>query len=270
MKRNLILAFAAFLPIVIASNCGRLPDDSPSPAHLWKPKEGTSYVGEFPQEIIWLKDGAEMVLVPAGEFLYGEHKETRSLPSFCIDKYPVTNERYRRFVKATGHPPPYTDAETTRPFNWKGDNYPKGKARYPVVLVDWHDAAAFCKWAGKTLPTDEQWEKAARGTDGRAYPWGEEFDEKKCNCWLTGIETITPVDRFPNGASPYGCFDMAGNVWQWTSTRKNGRCMARGGSYLTGDVYVRCYTTTDSQPWADPNWKKINGGLRSCYVLPPE
>ncbi len=267
MKRSLILAFAFLIVTLTAFNCRRSSDHSPSPAQLWKPKEGTSYTGGLPNEIIWLKDGAEMVLVPAGEFLYGEEKETRGLTSFYMDKYPVTNERYRKFVRATGHNAPYLDEMAAKPFNWRRDRYLKGKEKYPVVLVDWHDAAAFSRWAGKTLPTEEQWEKAARGTDGRAYPWGEEFDEKKCNCWLTGIETVTSADRFPSGASPYGCLDMAGNVWEWTSTRRNGLYVLRGGSFFEGDVFVRCHTTKALRPWAKPHSKKVNGGFRSCYVL---
>jgi len=268
VKRNLVLAFSFLILIPTVFNCRRTSDVSARPGQLWKPKEGTSETGGFPDEIIWLKDGAEMVLVASGEFLYGEQKEPRTLASFYMDKYPVTNERYHKFIKATGHRAPYLDEAVARPFNWKRSKHPKGKEKCPVVLVDWYDAAAFCRWAGKTLPTEEQWEKTARGTDGRAYPWGDEFDEKKCNSWLTGVETITPVDRFVSGASPYGCLDMAGNVWEWTSTRKNGLYVLRGGSFFEGDVFVRCYTTDKFRPWARPDSKKVNGGFRSCYILP--
>jgi formylglycine-generating enzyme required for sulfatase activity len=223
----------------------------------------------MPREIVWLKDGAEMVLVPGGDFLYGENKETKTLDAFYMDKYPVTNERYQKFVKATGHKAPYLDKEWAKPYNWKRrlfvfkrTGYPRGKGEYPVVLVDWNDAMAFCEWAGKSLPTEEQWEKAARGTDGRLYPWGDEFDEKKCNCFLTRIEKPTPVDKFPNGASPYGCVDMAGNVWEWTSSPKEAGYVMRGGSYFEGDVRVRSYI----RPWGIPELKGLNCGFRACYV----
>jgi formylglycine-generating enzyme required for sulfatase activity len=215
-----------------------------------------------------MKDGAEMVLVPAGEFMYGENKEKRELDAFYMDKYPVTNERYRKFVRATGHRVPYLDQKEASPFCWKGKDFPKGKAKYPVVLVDWHDAAAFCAWAGKTLPSEEQWEKAARGTDGRSFPWGDEFDENKCNCWLTGIRDVTPVDKFPQGASPYGCQDMSGNVWEWTNSPRRLGYEVRGGSYFEGDVRVRCYVSDDFRPWPRAEVKGRNCGFRCCYVPP--
>ncbi len=155
-----------------------------------------------------------MVYVPAGPFTMGsddwwpksqpEHK--RSLKGFYIDKYEVTNRRYAAFLKATGH---------SAPPNWAGGRIPEGKADHPVTFVDWYDADAFCRWEGKHLPYEDQWEKAARGTDGRAFPWGNRFSRKKANTPQFGFGNTMAVGSFPDGVSPYGAYDMAGNVWEW-------------------------------------------------------
>lgn len=155
-------------------------------------------------------DGAEMVLVPAGEFWMGSDTEGDAdekprhrvwLDGFYIDKYEVTNALYRRFLEATGHHAPryWNDAK------WNG-------VSQPVVGVNWYNAGAYCKWAGKRLPTEAEWEKAARGIDGRKYPWGDQWDWSRANSG--GTKTV-PVGSYPSGASPYGALDMAGNAWEW-------------------------------------------------------
>ncbi|MBN1954325.1 MAG: SUMF1/EgtB/PvdO family nonheme iron enzyme [Anaerolineae bacterium] len=178
------------------------------------------------------RDGKEIVRVPAGPFLYGDKKEMQELPEFWIDRTPVTNAEYARFVQDTGHAPPE---------HWKAKTPPKEIADRPVVNVSWHDAVAYAKWAGKRLPTEEEWEKAARGTDGRVYPWGDEFDNDKCNTRESGIGATTAVGRYsPQGDSPYGCVDMAGNVWEWTaSDHEWGDKVLRGGSWFDGPDYAR-------------------------------
>lgn len=159
----------------------------------------------------------EMVYIPAGEFIMGsddwwpksqpEHK--RYLKAFYIDKYEVTNGRYKRFIDATGRTPPA---------HWIDGKIPEGREKHPVVFVSWFDANNFCRWEGKRLPTEAEWEKAARGTDGRTFPWGNEFDAKKGNMPQLGVGDTMPVGSFPEGKSPYGVYDMAGNVFEWTAS----------------------------------------------------
>jgi len=180
------------------------------------------------------KDGKEMVRVPAGKFLYGDDKREVELPEFWIDKAPVTNAEYARFVAETGHEPPR---------HWNGKTPPKKIADHPVVYVTWNDATAYAKWAGGRLPTEEEWEKAARGTDGREYPWGE-WTEDHCNSEEAGLGDTTPVGQYsPQGDSPYGCVDMAGNVWEWTTSEwepGDERRVVRGGLWSGNQWLARC------------------------------
>jgi serine/threonine-protein kinase len=162
------------------------------------------------ETIILEKDGKEMVRVPAGEFEYGNMLKEKHLDEFWIDKTGVTNAEYARFVQATGHEPPP---------HWSGQTPPAEIADHPVIYVFWDDAAAYANWAGKRLPTQEEWEKAARGTDGQNYPWGDQKpDEELCN-FNRNVGGTTPVGKYsPQGDSPYGCADMSGNVWEWTDS----------------------------------------------------
>ncbi len=253
---------ALLLLLAAVPDCRRTADEPSSSGPLWTPKEGTSYIESLPREIIWLKDGAEMVLVAPGEFLFGKNKEKMTLDSFYIDKFPLTNERYRKFVKATRHKAPFVKEDWAKSLNWRRNNYPKGRANHPAVLVSLTDAVAYCKWAGKKLPTEEQWEKAARGSDGRIYPWGNDFDEKKCNTHFSGIGDTTPVGRYPDGVSPYGCYDMAGNVWEWTVSRIG--AVVRGGSFFDGDAEARCDMRVRAQSPMDTKCNNI--GFRSRWT----
>jgi formylglycine-generating enzyme required for sulfatase activity len=171
----------------------------------------------------------EMILIPAGEFLMGSDPEidqyaveyeqpqhTVYLPDYYIAKTPVTNAQYAVFVKETNH---------SQPDHWKKGQPPRDKQGHPVVDVSWQDAVAYCYWltkkTGRTyqLPTEAEWEKAARGTDGRIYPWGNQWDAKRCNTDESGKDGTTPVRAYPDGASPYGLLDIAGNVWEWCATK---------------------------------------------------
>lgn len=157
-----------------------------------------------------------MAYIPAGEFTMGsndwwpksqpEHK--RFLNAFFIDKFEVTNKRYKRFVDAI---------KRTPPAHWIDEGFPKDRANHPVIFVSWHDANDFCRWEGNRLPTEAEWEKAARGTDKRTFPWGDKFDPKRGNMPQYGKKDSMPVGSFEDGKSPYGVYDMAGNVWEWTS-----------------------------------------------------
>jgi ribose/xylose/arabinose/galactoside ABC-type transport system permease subunit/formylglycine-generating enzyme required for sulfatase activity len=162
-----------------------------------------------------------MIEIPAGPFTMGSdtgaEDETPAhevdLPAFEIDKFEVTNADFAQFVKATGY---QTDAEKEgRTKNWRG--VAEGKDNHPVIFVSWNDATAYCQWVGKRLPTESEWEKAARGTDGRVYPWGDDWDPSKANVKETGLRGTACVGSFGAGASPYGVEDMTGNVWEWTA-----------------------------------------------------
>lgn len=174
-----------------------------------KKREG----GSGGKNIKELKDKADMVYVEEGEFIMGSERMADESPAheayaeaFYIDKYEVTNERYEKFLKETGH---------RKPLHWISGTYPEGKGNHPVLFVSWFDAFDYCKWAGKRLPTEAEWEKAARGTDGRNFPWGDSLDPKKANMPISKIGDTTPVGSFEEGKSPYGAYDMAGNVYEW-------------------------------------------------------
>ena len=176
------------------------------------------------------KDGYEMALIPRGKAIFGAGPDDpyflesaadrekpqfkADLPEFYLGRYCVTNEQYFKFVQETGHrPPDQADMETPV---WRNGKYPAEKAKHPVVCVSWHDAKAYCVWAGLGLPTELQWEKAARGFDGRIYPWGNEWDGKKLRNYSNkGLETACAVDDYPEGTSVFGTFNMSGNVWEW-------------------------------------------------------
>jgi formylglycine-generating enzyme required for sulfatase activity len=226
----------------------------------------------------------EFIQIPAGEFLMGsdsekdhlapnyEQPQSRlKLSQFYIGKYPVTNEQFATFL------------ETRLPVERllaSSSSYPPGREKHPAVEVTWHDAEAFCKWLATImgcpvrLPSEAEWEKAARGTDGRQYPWGKEFLRGHSNCQEAGTGDTTEVDAFPKGVSPYGVFDMSGNIWEWTlslwgaSQRKpdygypyhatDGRenldspdsvlRVVRGGSFRGDSSHARCTSRNGGYP----------------------
>jgi formylglycine-generating enzyme required for sulfatase activity len=180
-------------------------------------------------------DGRPMVRVPAGEFLWGPDRQKLSLPEFFIDRFPVTNAEYRKFVESSGAP---------EPSHWRRGTWPEGKADHPVVHVTWENAEAYARWAGKRLPSEEEWEKAARGTDGRVWPWGNIFDPAKCNTNESGLWDTTPVGKHsPEGDSPYGVVDVAGNVWEWIGGKPSPlRMPLRGGDWLDGKEEAQTFS----------------------------
>ena len=190
-----------------------------------------------------------MVLIPEGLFLMGSTKQDidklleldrnietvrldNEIPqrevfmsAYLIDKYPVTNAEYKKFIESDGYGQKvfWSDAgwqyiSQSHPLeNGDTDVILNGEGDCPAVNVSWYEAEAFAKWAEKRLPTEAEWEKAARGTGGRMYPWGNTFEKINLNCSESKNEKPAPVTKYPQGQSPYGCFDMAGNVWEWTA-----------------------------------------------------
>jgi formylglycine-generating enzyme required for sulfatase activity len=161
-------------------------------------------------------DGASMVYVPAGEFTMGDSVGFGSGPphqvylnEFWIDRFEVTNALYKKCADAGKCQPPSQTKSNTRDSYYGNSQYDN----YPVIYVSWNDANTYCTWAGKRLPTEAEWEKAARGIDARLYPWGN--DDKKIETRIGG-DTM-PVGSYPDTASPYGALDMAGNVWEWVA-----------------------------------------------------
>jgi formylglycine-generating enzyme required for sulfatase activity len=171
----------------------------------------------LPPRIIWEPDGKEMILITGSTFSMGcdqGHENERpthtvAIASFYIDRYPVTQAEYQRFVQATGHTIPCYKVEwADQEYNWD-----------PVVMVSWEDAVAYVTWAQKRLPSEAEWERAARGPEGWRWPWGTEFAVGRCNTKEMNIGRTTSVYRFsPHGDSLEGVADMVGNVWEWTSS----------------------------------------------------
>ncbi len=159
-----------------------------------------------------------MVLIPAGEFLMGTNlsraneqnkpKHLTTLPDYHIDQYPVTQAQYALFVAVNHYRPP---------LNWEKGHVPQGMAKHPVTMVSWYNARDYCQWQGKHLPLEAQWEKAARGIHGQRWPWGEHMKTGYLNVYYK-VGHSTAVDAYPQGASPYGVMDMAGNMQEWTAT----------------------------------------------------
>lgn len=194
----------------------------------------------------------DMISIPSGEFKMGRddgndyEKPAHSVnvESFLIDKYEVTNEQYSQFVRQTRHQPPS---------HWPNGQYQIGKATLPVVNVTWYDAKDFCEWAGKRLPTEEEWEYAARGKDGRLYPYGNQWKPRFSNAREVGLNEPQPIGSYPDGASPFGILDMAGNAAEWTSSDykpypgspakpQEGNKIIRGGGFR---VFAQEQTATD-------------------------
>jgi serine/threonine-protein kinase len=210
------------------------------------------------------KDGVTLLAVPAGEFTMGSDigdgsekpAHTVYLDAYWIDETEVTNAMYAKCVD---------DDKCTLPDNtvhFGNLDY----AKHPVVFVDWYQANAYCSWAGRRLPTEAEWEKAARGTDARSYPWGEEINCDKANYNSICVDKTSPVKNYPNGVSPYGAYDMAGNVWEWvTSLYKpypyntndgreksnfSGDRVLRGGAWNNYDFEVHSF----NRNWFDPTY----------------
>ncbi|MCC6556350.1 MAG: SUMF1/EgtB/PvdO family nonheme iron enzyme [Polyangiaceae bacterium] len=218
--------------------------------------------------------GEEMILVPGGPFLMGQQRRAVHVDAFYIDRTPVTNRQFKAFLDITGYAP--DDSEGRFLSHLRRGEIPRGLEEHPVVYVSWDDARAYAAWAGKRLPTEAEWEKAARGGDGRKYPWGRSepgpgranFDNREGG--------TSAVGAYPEGASPYGVLDLAGNVWEWCAdyddpdfyadgppynpknTLPGERVVMRGGSWMYGAQSLRTYARTSFEPRS----RFASGGFR--------
>jgi formylglycine-generating enzyme required for sulfatase activity len=258
---------------------------------------------------LWVnpKDGMELIYLPAGEFTMGsstaelqawleahtgdedswfaeERPQCRiKLKAYWIGRTEVTNAQYRRFVEATGR-----DA----PEHWRGGKIPTGLENFPVVMVEWDDAQAYCAWAGGRLPSEPEWERAARGGAARIFPWGNQWDRNRCRNLeaLTGVRASSPeanaaqfdqwraqhnvyrdgpaaAGSYPTGASPFGCADAAGNVWEWCADWYDGQAYER---YAAGDVTPPAASATQSHlarggSFADGHPRYFRCAWRAAY-----
>jgi len=266
------------------------PGEAVSPAPEGNPKAVVWRTPEPPPNPelgdVWVnpKDGMELVYIAPGEFTMGtsdpqidawvaEHPTDQpwlfaneqpqfraSLGGYWIGRTEVTNAQYLRFVEATGR---------RAPEHWQAGRIPAGLADFPVVMVDWDDAKAYCEWAGGRLPTETQWEKAARGSDARVFPWGNQWDPSRCRDFAMVSDRQPPFDRatvltwlvthdpifqgpakvgsYPSGASPCGCLDMSGNVDEW--------CL----DFYDRKVYER-YAKGSLAPPATGDYRVLRGG----------
>jgi formylglycine-generating enzyme required for sulfatase activity len=199
-----------------------------------------------------------------GDAYLGQPRHRVYLPEYWIARTPVTQAQYQTYLAAT---------KVGAPDLWEGGKPLPGLEQHPVVSVSWEDARRYCAWLAETarrevrLPTEAEWEKAARGADGRVYPWGDAWDAARCNTAESAREAMSPVGSYPQGASPYGVLGLAGNVWEWTSSARAGypydpddgretvvegderRRIVRGGSFLLDRRYARCAVRYGSEPY---------------------
>jgi len=241
-------------------------------------------LGENPQghaEFWRVRDAAVVVRIPAGEFLMGSpegegeaHERPQHrihLSEFLIDKNEVTWRQFRRFAAATG-------AQLPRAPIWGTPD------DYPVAFVLWQEAQDYCEWAGGRLPSEAEWEKAARGTDGRKYPWGDAWDARRCNSISGGLHRPEPVGSYPGCVSPYGVLDMAGGSWEWCADRyreayyaespshdpagpTEGRLrVMRGGAWMSQPIWLR----TAYRVRRSPTSRNVDHGFRCAQDAPEE
>ena len=214
----------------------------------------TRWHGQVFEELVALEQPEEMVFIPVTSFTLGNEGKESQLKPYFLDIYPVTNSQYLEFVKKTGYP---------APAHWIAGMYPIGKGNHPATWVSVEDAMAYASWQNKRLPTEMEWENAAKGPDDLKWPWGKHYETKRCNCRESGVGDTTPVNQYPIGKSCYQCFDLAGNIWEWTdSWYDSSHCyrVLRGGSWFTFEEY----TTTIYRNFDFADSRKGIYGFRCC------
>jgi len=230
------------------------------------------FVGCGHPHLLVKEDAPEgMVYIPAGWFEMGSSPDDGRLgmsigvdelplhrvyvKDFYIDRYEVTNAQFLDFLLKTDN--------SYRPSHWKEmGTFEKGEENHPVIDVDWLDASAYCRWAGKRLPTEVEWEKAARGTDRRIFPWGNEFDRTRANTQESGRGWTAPVGSYPGDVSPYGVYDMAGNVREWV----DGWYLPYPGNDLPPEHYKGSYRVLRGGSYATPLYRDSRTAFRYAVV----
>jgi formylglycine-generating enzyme required for sulfatase activity len=228
-----------------------------------------------------IPDKSNMILVPAGEFIMGDDRFERERPQrtvwvddFFIDRYLVTNSEFKKFLSESGYP---------TPTHWKGGTFTPGHDDHPAE-VNWEQADAYASHVGKRLPTEAEWEKAARGTDGRIFPWGDQFDSQRSLTWETAAVTgahSEPVTARPDGASPYGCEQMIGLCEEWCADDYEayvesgyrsvgygkGMKVLRGGSWIFPVTHARAsYRCFESSDLATDGFALLGGPGFRCVA----
>jgi len=243
------------LYILMACCLSLFPEDQAAANEWVTITEGPFLMGSTPEQI---ESGYRISANGYGhdrvrQFGWFDHEapqHTVNLGTYRIQKTPVTQREYARFIHATHYPAPFVDAATwngyglvhpyqrAQRYNWKHNEAPKNRSDHPVVLVSSRDAEAYAQWLSKKLhralrlPSAAEWEKAMRGTDGRLFPWGNHYDPTRLNSADHGPFSTMPVGGFTNGASPYGVLDGAGQVYEWTITQQGkNRRIVKGGSW---------------------------------------
>jgi serine/threonine-protein kinase len=286
IRNDLPPACEALLLQTLAKNPEERPDDcgifrqqlqqALGGAPLQKPRTAANLDPEIRR-----KDGHVLLLIPEGHFLSGPNRRNVYLDAYYIDQAPVTNRQFYTFLKVTGYKPSDTSAKRFLS-HWGGTKYPKDIADHPVVFVSWHDARAYAAWAGLHLPTEAQWEKSARGEKGRKYPWGREDPTPERAHFGRKQPNTVAVRSHPDGISPYGVHDLAGNVWEWcedvdqpsfyssgpTHNPRNvmrnekAKYVLRGGSWMYGPRSLKTTTRTSYEP----HFRLDDVGFRCVHI----
>jgi len=299
MKKRLAMFLAAALLVSCGSPSPAAPTEPPAPTPTPQPAatatpEPTPTIAATPTPLagatqVRETDGMVMVYVPAAEFAMGSESgsadelplHTVYLDSYWIDQTEVTNAMYAQCVAAGACVAPSEYLMDRMTGYYSGP--PAGD--YPVVNMDWYMANAYCAWAGARLPSEAEWELAARGTDGRAYPWGNEAPNDDLTNYFRHVGDLQPVGSYPDAASPYGALDMAGNAWEWVNDWYSSSYysespadnpqgpasgeyrVARGGSWFIIEDFLR--STARLTGFTPPEYYFIDSGFRCAFGTTP-